>query len=167
MGEPRFKTRTEYEAWKAAQANDPMARVGEAMESALERAVTTERPAPKGRLRRIWREIPLLGKVLLVFMGLAILGVGGQQTATRSTIDKNPYAGWSACQRAVTDRLKAPSTAKFIEPKISPGPSPDQRMIFAAVDSQNSFGAMLRTQFICEVRRVGNGWTADVTFAKD
>ena len=56
----------------------------------------------------------------------------------------------------VLKRLKAPSTAKFVE-ESSMLPRDGTWLVVGAVDSQNSFGAMLRTQYTCGVRHVG-GW---------
>ena len=56
----------------------------------------------------------------------------------------------------VLKRLKAPSTAKFVE-ESSMLSRDGTWLVVGAVDSQNSFGAMLRTQYTCGVRHVG-GW---------
>lgn len=63
------------------------------------------------------------------------------------------------CQRYVRDRLKAPATADF--------PFLDRRtwkfdddvyVVKSYVDAQNSFGAMLRTNWHCKVQYVGGDW---------
>lgn len=71
------------------------------------------------------------------------------------------------CQIVVKQRLKAPKTAEF------PGSSYDAvqksgrgRFLYRSyVDSENSFGAMLRTRFICEVEDDGKGKPRLVRFA--
>ncbi len=55
----------------------------------------------------------------------------------------------------VLKRLKAPSTAKFVE-ESSMLSRDGTWLVVGAVDSQNSFGAMLRTQYTCGVRHVGD-----------
>lgn len=56
----------------------------------------------------------------------------------------------NACIGAVTDQLRAPGTAKFDVTLIT-----DQdggvKIVSGTVDSQNSFGALLRSNFRCTV----------------
>lgn len=52
-----------------------------------------------------------------------------------------------ACKSWVEDRLKAPSTADFSGVKTAL--SGDRYTVTGSVDSQNSFGAMIRTSWIC------------------
>lgn len=65
----------------------------------------------------------------------------------------------SICEPAVSRRLKSPGSAKFS------GLFDTRRTniggtyhIFGWVDSQNSFGALLRTRYVCDVRGGSNGW---------
>jgi hypothetical protein len=66
------------------------------------------------------------------------------------------------CQQAIRATLKAPATAKL--PHISRGDvarvagEPDLRRILTYADAQNSFGAMIRTHFKCDTKKVGNRW---------
>ena len=54
----------------------------------------------------------------------------------------------------VSRRLKAPSTAKFSgEQGIRYG---DAWLVRGFVDSQNSFGVMIRARYLCRVQHVGN-----------
>ena len=80
-----------------------------------------------------------------------------------------------AAYRTATDyvrqQLKSPSTAKF--PSITDANitwTPDGRLytIFSYVDSQNSFGAMLRTQWFAKLQYLDNGnWSVlDFDFLK-
>jgi hypothetical protein len=59
------------------------------------------------------------------------------------------------CQDFVMDRLKAPSTAEFDTDVSGVGP---EYTVTGTVDSENSFGAMLRSQFTCTVRGDGTTW---------
>lgn len=69
-----------------------------------------------------------------------------------------PHDGLTAyliCQDFVEDRLRAPATAEFpsyrdqgVDAEVV---GPAQYRIGAYVDSQNGFGAMLRTAFSCTV----------------
>lgn len=72
--------------------------------------------------------------------------------------EKDEADEWGAqavCEEFVKDRLKSPSTADFSE---------EERLqmtdtvfvVTGAVDSENSFGAMIRNDFTCKVRYTGN-----------
>lgn len=78
--------------------------------------------------------------VVLVFGGLVLAMTGGGN-AEGSSI--------SACQSAVKDRLKAPSTADFssVAAEVKPG----LWRVTGDVDAQNSFGAQVRTAYTCTV----------------
>lgn len=54
-----------------------------------------------------------------------------------------------ACKNLVKNQLKAPSTAKFSETTASGSGASWQSS--GVVDSQNSFGAMIRTPFTCQL----------------
>jgi hypothetical protein len=56
-----------------------------------------------------------------------------------------------ACQEQVRARLKSPATAQFPPFPEVRGNEQGLAMVISHVDSQNSFGALLRTQWICEV----------------
>jgi len=60
---------------------------------------------------------------------------------------------WYSCQIAIEDNLKAPSTAKFqrYSPEEIDRLSEFSYRLYMYVDAQNSFGAMIRSQFICEI----------------
>lgn len=66
-----------------------------------------------------------------------------------------------ACESAVRDMLKAPSTATFqssLEGRwIVPDSAGGQVTYSNTVDAQNSFGAMLRNRFVCSAARTADG----------
>lgn len=67
------------------------------------------------------------------------------------------------CKLAIENTLKSPASAKF--PFV--GRDEVRRLedggaqIITYVDSQNSFGAMVRTRFRCTCRNVGGKWTVE------
>lgn len=64
------------------------------------------------------------------------------------------FAAKAACEQAVRERLKSPSSAEF--PHEYPSEvRPGTYRMRSHVDSQNGFGAMLRSTFDCEA--VGAG----------
>jgi hypothetical protein len=73
--------------------------------------------------------------------------------------DKLAHADLEAflvAQDFVTRKLKAPSTAKFADRSESQvfnfSEEPGAYRVKSWVDSQNSFGAMLRTQYVCDLK---------------
>jgi hypothetical protein len=64
----------------------------------------------------------------------------------------------------IKDQLKAPSTAEFSphgETRVAYNEADDTYTVRGWVDAQNSFGAKLRSKYICTVRNtVGDRWQA-------
>jgi hypothetical protein len=59
-------------------------------------------------------------------------------------------------QKFVGNRLKAPSTAKFqLEPSVS-HTGDGVYVVSSYVDAQNSFGSMLRMNYRCTLKNLGN-----------
>lgn len=81
------------------------------------------------------------------------------------------YEAFEICKDFVKDRLKAPSTAKFRnyfeddgEVTVS-GSGSGPYTVISSVDSENSFGAALRSNFVCVVNNTGgaNWRLADIS----
>lgn len=70
-------------------------------------------------------------------------------------------AKWD-CRAAVEKSLKAPTTATFQHYKQFSAAKTEEGnyTVTGYVDAQNSFGAMVRTTFVCEMVRVGDQWIA-------
>lgn len=119
---------------------------------------------------------------LIVFIGVPVLiGVGAsifsegetpktaEERAERAKQAKNSQLMVFACseaQRAVKQRLKAPSSAKFpgcglslAEYEIRATADKATWWVEGYVDSQNSYGAMLRREFIVKLTLDGDNWT--------
>lgn len=100
----------------------------------------------------------LLGLVLVVPL---VFVAGGDSEEAGDT------AASRACrQEFVPARLKAPTTAKFSD--VSIGREGDSRYytVIGNVDSQNSFGAMIRAKFSCYVA-VEDGSVRAITVTVD
>lgn len=94
---------------------------------------------------------------------LALVAVGGILSTMSGgrgpTTPKEPHdtaGAFSVCKQFVTQRLRAPATAQFpntFSPDVqSDGGTPaGAYTITSYVDSQNGFGALLRTPFVCKV----------------
>ncbi len=109
-----------------------------------------------------------LGSAIIV-MALILLAFGssddgGDGTSSTSTKAPDKIDAWVMAQQFVEDRLKSPSTADFgsafgdyQDPeKVVTDLGGDKFSVRAWVDSQNSFGATIRTHFVCEVEYLGN-----------
>lgn len=62
-------------------------------------------------------------------------------------------SAWVACQQFVEERLKAPSTVEYPSPytEYTRSVGGGTFEVDAYVDAENSFGAMIRTDFLCTV----------------
>lgn len=77
-------------------------------------------------------------------------------TSERLALDES--AAWRACQQLVLKHLKSPATARFpsVDDLRLSGWDLQRTLVFEGyVDSENSFGAMLRTAVLCEARDTG------------
>jgi hypothetical protein len=92
---------------------------------------------------------PIMGVVGVVGVTILVMSMFDIQINPSSAKKRAAYA---ACQQFVTQKLKAPATAHF--------PSFEERFVtdgagvfsvYSHVDSQNSFGAQIRTTYRCDV----------------
>ena len=67
-----------------------------------------------------------------------------------------------ACQDFVKEKLKAPATAKFSGQQTNVA-GVNQWTVTGLVDAENSFGAMLRSNWTCSIRLDGDTWRATTT----
>jgi hypothetical protein len=86
---------------------------------------------------------------------------------------QTPELAYQNCKQAVLASLKAPSTAKFEDYhtglvsvkkqiKNKMGEKTIYYKVYGEVDSQNSYGAMIRSTFSCEFTSYANGsWYLD------
>lgn len=77
-----------------------------------------------------------------------------------SSSKSDGYVAESACKNWVREQLKAPATADFGGEGIS-GSGP--WTITGYVDAENSFGAKIRTNWTCDVRRIGDSYRGNAT----
>jgi hypothetical protein len=124
-------------------------------------------------IKGIWRMINKTKLVIIIVLGIFIIIIFRHNSiiSRSSAIDTVPpqqpvqidYASdakW-ACREFVADNLKAPSTAEFpnynnftaekVNNKETETKGYIVYSVYGEVDSQNSFGAMLRSRFMCEV----------------
>ncbi len=72
----------------------------------------------------------------------------------------DPCGAYAACQAFVERRLKSPASAEwpFGMCRAHTQKLPDRWKVVSWVDAQNAFGALIRTEFICQVRKDGATW---------
>ena len=117
---------------------------------------STQGLSPTAKTLMIIAAIALISLCLIQFMGTNGGGSGGSTKP-----DEGDATGAALiCREFVKDNLKAPTTAKF--------PSTSEAVIEkmatnlfevrSYVDSENSFGAMIRTNYSCQVRYKGKDY---------
>jgi hypothetical protein len=91
----------------------------------------------------------LLGALFVVFLISSIFGSGddGPDPSQEQREAKD------VCETFVERQLKAPSTADFTGASASGAAG--HYTVRGQVDSENSFGAMIRNSYVCEVRSAG------------
>lgn len=92
----------------------------------------------------------LLGLAAILSLGLGLFMVMKDKYPQRSTIGE--VDAWVVAQEFVGGSLKAPTTAKYTKKGVKR--SGDTFTVAGLVDAQNSFGAMLRNEFVCEIKYV-------------
>ncbi len=92
--------------------------------------------------------------VALVVGGGAILFTALWLVVNGST-DSGRGAAEDMCEKFVSDRLKSPGTADFPGASSVAQLAGGEYRVTGAVDSQNGFGALLRTDYVCTVRDMG------------
>jgi len=81
----------------------------------------------------------------------------GAEADQKTSPEATPAASaFDVCTQFVRDRLKAPASAKFAAPADAAVTvtADDKVRVLAYVDSQNSFGALIRNNYDCAVHRV-------------
>lgn len=95
--------------------------------------------------------LSLIG-LFVVFTIIAVLtGDGDDQDP-----DGDKYGAQNVCEQFVEKRLKAPATADFTDTASAHSGGGAWR-VTGAVDSENSFGANVRSTYVCQVQHTGDG----------
>jgi hypothetical protein len=109
---------------------------------------TAKKPTP------LWK---LFVGVVVIFAVIIFLNSMCNRSETETVDDQNLVA-WGICKQFIRDRLKAPTTAKF-ETYNRYGVKQldtDDWQVTIQVDAQNSFGAMLRSTYVCKIQDKGD-----------
>jgi hypothetical protein len=87
--------------------------------------------------------VPVFGGIVIVLILTISSAVGGGSSSSGDSVEAQ-----IACEERVKQELKSPSTAEFDDTVTGSGPY----TVNGTVDSENSFGASLRSNFQCSVR---------------
>lgn len=110
---------------------------------------------------------PVSGKLIGVIAALVLLGivvwVGVNSAGGSSKYDaNNPAEVTAQCEARIERLLKAPDTAKFDSSATGSG----TWTVTGTVDSENGFGAMLRSTYQCTVVVNGDKLTTTVDYLR-
>ena len=94
--------------------------------------------------------VKVVGIGVAAIFGLAVLG-SLLPKSEQSKRESQRIAGIAACRVEVEGRLKAPSTASFPGYEDVRDKGGGVAIVISSVDAQNSFGAKIRSRWICEV----------------
>lgn len=95
----------------------------------------------------------LLAALVVLCTGAVVVGAF---TSDEGTSDPSGDAKRVCQEEFLPKRLKAPATAKFTGVTVSS--SGEVYTVIGSVDSENSFGALVRASFSCVVRAEGDQW---------
>lgn len=96
----------------------------------------------------------------LILIG-ALMAGGGEKDSPRSSAsraEQDRFAAVIACQDFMEGRLRAPATAEHPRNTGQATRSGSEFTVRSYVDSENGFGAMLRTNYTCVIRLSGDTW---------
>lgn len=99
--------------------------------------------------------------VMLFLVGIVVYSCSAGGNDSGNDDSSNDEIGAEVmCEQFVTERLKAPSTAEFPGADSVVVTGDDQYKVTASVDSENGFGAMIRTDYVCLINDNGDEtWT--------
>lgn len=91
---------------------------------------------------------------------VAVIALSASLAACGGGSDTGAQVGaYRSCERAVGTQLKAPSTADFSGYSHSDiSATGSTYSVHGYVDSENSFGAKVRSDWDCRVRSTGDNW---------
>ncbi|NDK09753.1 hypothetical protein GW846_03160 [Candidatus Gracilibacteria bacterium] len=127
-----------------------------------------------GKEQKPKKNIGCGGLIIIFIIIVGVIGAIGEQFSTEtnnlpttpaSYLNENSGVAKMICRNTVKGLLKSPSSAEFSEEEV--GISTDDQntaLVNLKVDSQNGFGAMIRSAYQCEFK--WNGTDFVITDAK-
>lgn len=105
----------------------------------------------------------IIGGFVVLFGVSMLMSAGDPEQRQERTRVADEIDAQLACERAVKKQLKTPSVAEFVDTRAIPKKEGDGFLVGGQVDSQNSFGAKLRTKWVCTALRNGADLTVSAT----
>mgnify|MGYP003591150311 CR=1 FL=1 len=100
----------------------------------------------------------IFGWVVIIFVALFLFSKCDSDSIV-SPGDDESLTALLICQDRVKDRLKSPTSAEFASHRdskvLKPSSDKQRYSVLSHVDAQNSFGAKIRSRFICEIEWEG------------
>lgn len=93
---------------------------------------------------------------MAAFMTVLVLAIAVGILIYKNVINSPAHQAIKACETYTLGELKSPSSAKFSDEQFFETDDPE---VTGSVDSQNGFGAMLRSHFSCSMVNGSDGWT--------
>lgn len=90
--------------------------------------------------------------ILTLVIAVAVAGCGG---GDEKALDR--VGAGLICEDFVEDRLRSPGSTEFPKQQIEVLKA-DRYTVTGSVDAENGFGALLRSDYRCELRLDGNRW---------
>ena len=137
-----------------------MAQSGSGYHAKMDVGISGQKGAQKGTPGCGWGCWGCLGFIVVGVVAIGITALSGGGSGSNDA-ELRGITAERACEDAVRDALKAPSTAEFADSSSSRSGS--TWTVTGAVDAENSFGAMLRNTFECSVTFQGDSAYATVT----
>lgn len=98
--------------------------------------------------------------VMIIFAGLLVLAILVAIESSKPSKTDPKTEAWYVCKEFITRSLKAPKTAEFPRYQASNVSymGSTEYNVSMYVDAENSFGALVRSYFICRVKKDGDQW---------
>lgn len=112
----------------------------------------------KGKAQIAW--ISAFVAVAIVLVWVSPRPSANTPSRTETADRSDTLGAWVACKTFVEKRLKSPASAEWPPsyPKHTQALGGNRYRVRVYVDSQNAFGAVLRTQVDCTVTVEGSSW---------
>lgn len=95
-----------------------------------------------------------------VALGAAVLLAAGCGANEQQELEARQKDAARVCRDAVEKLLKSPGSAEYSD-EVYDGDPNESMKVTGKVDSQNSFGALVRNEWTCTVTSVGDQWSAN------
>lgn len=117
-----------------------------------------EQPAPKKKGNPLLGALAIFVIILLCVVGIVIATSGDEEEPADPVSADRKINAEVMCEQFIEKRLKAPATAEYTDPETSKAGA--SYTVKGAVDSENGFGAKIRTPYVCVVKDNGDDtWT--------